>query len=92
MNTIKRFGHWITITNSGAYSIDQSFTRSIIKALLMRQSHQDIILTRTPKDAPNPNTREAAEKRRQTINEQIDEFFAKGGKITKVPSFGEGEK
>ena len=56
----------------------------------MRQSHQDIILTRTPKDAPNPNTREAAEKRRQTINDQIDEFFKNGGKVTKVPSWGEG--
>jgi hypothetical protein len=37
----------------------------------------------------DPNTRAAADKRRQTINKQIDEFFAKGGEIKRLPAYDE---
>jgi hypothetical protein len=38
---------------------------------------------------PSPCTKEAAAKRRETINDQIDEFFANGGKVKKLPAFDE---
>jgi hypothetical protein len=41
---------------------------------------------------PSPCTKEAAAKRRETINDQIDEFFANGGKVKKLPAFDEVER
>ena len=36
--------------------------------------------------------KEAATKRSNTINEQIDAFFGKGGKITKLPAYDEAKQ
>ena len=53
---------------------------------------QDIILTKTPKDQPSPNTREAAAARQAKIDRDTAEFITSGGQVKELPAYYETEQ
>lgn len=50
------------------------------------------IIRETDEEKAEYYNQAAAHQRRETINEQIDKFFASGGKIEKLPAYDEGGK
>lgn len=47
------------------------------------------LVKETDDDKANYYNEAAAHQRRQTINEQIEEFFKRGGEIKKLPAYDE---